>query len=194
VLDGVFLEENGDEGGGGDGDEGSDDSGEGGSDEQGDEDGEAHEVDAGLHDAGGEEGVFDVDVDEIEDEDAKHLGPGVERGDGGDEEDGDDAAGDGDDVEQAHEDAEEDEVADVEDSEDDDAADAQAEHEEALAEEPFAHLELGLAEGGVETGAGGGFEEREEEGVGGVAFEHEVDAEEGGGEDVEEVGEPVREG
>ncbi len=63
-LDGVFLEQDGDEGGGGDGDEGSDDAGEGGAEEQGDEDGEAHEVDAGAHDARGEDGVFDVDVDD----------------------------------------------------------------------------------------------------------------------------------
>src|SRR3982074_2730461 len=72
-LDGVLLEQDGDEGGGGDGDEGSDDAGEGGSEEEGDEDGEAHEVDAGTHDARDENGVFDVDVDEVEDEDAGHL-------------------------------------------------------------------------------------------------------------------------
>ncbi len=190
LLDGVLLQKNGDEGGGGDRDEGSDDAGEGGSQEQGDEDGEAHEVDAGTHDARDEDGVFDVDVDDVEDEDAGHLGPGVECGDDGDESDGDDAAGDGDDVEQAHEEAEKKEVADVEKAEDDDAGDSEDEHEGALAEEPFAHLALGSLEGLVEADALVAGEEGEEEAVGVFAFEHEVDAEEDGGEDVEEVGEP----
>src|SRR5258705_7046022 len=142
-LDGVFLEQDGDEGGGGDRDEGSDDAGQGGSQEEGDEYGKAHEVDAGTHDAGDEDGVFDVDIDEIEDEDAGHLGPGVERSDDGDQRDGDDASGDGDDVEQAHKKSEEKEVADVEETEDDDARDAEDEHEGALAEEPFADLAFG---------------------------------------------------
>src|SRR5882757_5098788 len=68
-LDGVLLEEDGDEGSGGDGDEGSDDAGEGGSEEKGDEDGEAHEVDAGAHDAWGEVSILDVDVEDVEEED-----------------------------------------------------------------------------------------------------------------------------
>ena len=85
-------------------------------------------------------GVLDVDVDEVEDEDAGHLGPGIECGDAGDEDHGDDASGDGNDVEQAHEDAEKEEVADVEEAEDDGAGDAEDEHEQALAEEPFADL------------------------------------------------------
>jgi hypothetical protein len=190
VVDGVLLEEDGDEGGGGDGDEGADDAGESCSEEEGDEDGETHEVDAGAHDAGDEDGIFEVDVDEIEDEDAGQLGPGVECGDDGGDADGDDSAGDGDDVEEAHEEAEEDEVADVEESEDDGADDAEDEHEGSLADEPFADSVLGTAEGGVETRALRGGEEREEEAVGVLAFEHEVDAEEGGGEDVEDVREP----
>src|ERR1700730_9987684 len=196
LLDGIFVEKNGDEGGGGDGDEGSDDAGEGGSQEQGDEDGKAHEVDAGAHDARGEDGVFDVDVDDVEDDDAGHLGPGVKRRDERGEGDGDGAARDGDDVEEAPEKAEQDKVADVEEAEDDGARYAEDEHEGALADEPFAHLALGSFEGLVEAVAlilalvGG--EEREEEAVGVFAFEHEVDAEEGGGEDVEEVGEPER--
>jgi hypothetical protein len=41
--------------------------------------------------------------------------------------------------------------------------------------------------GSVEAVARGGAEEREEEVVGVLAFEHEVEAEEGGGEDVEDV-------
>jgi hypothetical protein len=82
-LDGVFLQKDGDEGGGGDGDEGSDDACEGSAEEQRDEDSEAHEIDAGTHDARGEVDVLDVDVDEVEDEDAGHLGPGVEGGDTG---------------------------------------------------------------------------------------------------------------
>jgi hypothetical protein len=193
-VDSVLLEQDGDEGGGGDGDESSDDAGQGGSQEQGDEDGEAHEIDAGAHDPRDEDGVFDVDVDEIEDEDAGHLGPGVDCGDDGDQRDGDDPAGDGDDVEQSHEEAEEKEVADVEDAEDDDARDPEDEHEGALAYEPLAHLALGSFEGGVEAAALVCREEGEEETVGVFAFEHEVDAKEDGGDDVEEVGEPERHG
>lgn len=190
LLDGVLLQKDGDEGGGGYGDEGSDDAGKGRAQQQGDEDGKAHEIDAGAHDAGDEDGVFQVDVDDVEDEDAGHLGPGVERGDDGDEGYGDDAAGDGDDVEQAHEEAEKKEVTDVEETEDDDARDSEDEHEGALADEPFAHLPLGSFEGVVEAGALIGGEEGEEEAVGVFALEHEVDAEEDGGEDVEDVGEP----
>lgn len=75
LLYGIFLEENGDEGGGGDGDESSDDTGKCRAQEQGHEDSKTHEIDAGTHDAGNEDSVFDVDVDEIEDDDAEHLGP-----------------------------------------------------------------------------------------------------------------------
>jgi hypothetical protein len=78
----------------------------------------------------------------------------------------------------------------VEEAEDDDAADAEDEHEGALADEPFADFAFGFFEGVVEPVALRGGEEGEEEAVGVFAFEHEVDAEEGGGEDVEEVGEP----
>ena len=85
------------------------------------------------------------------------------------------------------------EVADVEDREDDGAADAEDEHEQALAEEPFAHLGVGALEGGVEADAGSFGEERKKEVIGLAAFEHEVDAEKDGGEDVEEVAEPVGE-
>ena len=52
-------------------------------------------------------------------------------------------------------------------------------------------LRSALLEGEVETAAVVGAEEGEEEAVGVLAFEHEVDAEEDGGEDVEEVAEPV---
>ena len=79
----------------------------------------------------------------------------------------------------------------MEETEDDDARDAEDEHEGALADEPFADFALGSFEGAVEAAGAGRFgEEGEEEAVGVFAFEHEVDAEEGGGEDVEEVGEP----
>jgi hypothetical protein len=186
-LDHVLLEQDGDQGCGGDRDKGSHDAGEGGSKEERDQDGKAHEIDAGAHDARDEDGVFDVDVDQIEDENPGHLGPGVERGDECGEDDGDDAAGDGDDVEQAHEKAEEDEVTDVEETEDDDACDAEDEHEGALADEPFADLALGALERAVEAVALSGGEKRQEEIVGVFAFEHEVDTEEGGGDDVEEV-------
>jgi len=80
----------------------------------------------------------------------------------------------------------------VEEAEDDGAGDSEDEHEGALAEEPFADFAFGAPEGVVETVALGGGEEREEETVGVFAFEHEVDAEEGGGDDVEEVREPER--
>ena len=135
-------------------------------------------------------GVLEVDVDEVEDEDADHLGPGVECGDERGDDDGDDAAGDWNDVEQTHEETEEDEITDVEETEDDGARDAEDEHEGALADEPFADLAFGPLEGVVEAVALCGGEEGEEEAVGVFAFEHEVDAEEGGGEDVEEVREP----
>ena len=108
---------------------------------------------------------------------------------GGDD-DGDDAAGDRNDVEQTHEEAKEHEVTDVEETEDDGAGDAEDEHQGALADEPFADLAFGALEGVVEAVALCGGEEGEEEAVGVFAFEHEVDAEEGGGQDVEEVGEP----
>ena len=104
-------------------------------------------------------GVFDVLVDEIEDEDAEHLGPGVECGDNAGEGDGDDGSDDGNDVEQAHEEAEEDEVTDVQKSEDDGAGDSEDDHESALTDEPFADLAVGAAEGGVEAFAFGVWEE-----------------------------------
>jgi hypothetical protein len=190
-LDSVFLQEHGDEGGGGDGDERTDDAGEGSSEEEGDEDGEAHEVDARTHDAWREVGVLQVDVDEVEDEDACHLAPGVECGDTGDEDDGDDSSGNGDDVEETHEEAEEEEVAYVEDAEGDGAGDSKDEHEEALSDEPLADLAVGCLEGVVEAETLFGWEEGEEEAIGVIAFEHEVDAEEGSGENVEDVGEPL---
>ena len=150
----VLVHDDGDEGSGGDGDEGSDDAGKGCASEQRDDDGEAHEVDAAAHDAGGEEGVFDLDVDGVEDEDAGHLGPGVGGGDAGCEDDGDDAAGDGDDVEQAHEDAEQDEVAHMQEAEDDGAADAKDEHESELADEPAAHADFSDDRGSWRGGRG----------------------------------------
>ena len=48
-------------------------------------------------------------------------------------------------LKQAHEEAEQEEVADVEQAEDDGAGDAEDEHQEALAEEPLADLALGSA-------------------------------------------------
>ena len=108
--------------------------------------------------------------------------------------DGDDAAGDGDDVEEAHEDAEQDEVTDVQDAEDDQEGHAHCEHQQALSEEPFAHFDFGLAQGEIESAALGEGEEGEEEVVSLAAFEHEVDAEKDGGDDVEDVGEPGGQG
>ncbi len=79
----------------------------------------------------------------------------------------------------------------MEEAEDDGAGHSEDEHERALAEEPLADLSFRPFEGVVETAALRGGEEGEEEAVGVFAFEHEIDAEKGGGEDVEEVGEPV---
>ena len=81
----------------------------------------------------------------------------------------------------------------MEQAEDGDATNAEDEHEEALAEEPFAHLGVGAAEGLIEAAALLQTEETEEEAVGVLAVEHEIEAEEGGGEDVENVREPRRE-
>jgi hypothetical protein len=193
-VDGILFEQDRDESCGGDGDEGSDDPGKGCSEEESNEDSESHEIDAVAHDAWGEDGTFDVGVDEIEDEDAEHLGPGVERGDECGEGDGDDCSHDGNDVEETHEETEEDEVADVQESEDDDAGDSEDHHEGELADEPLAYFALGAAKGLVEALALDGGEEREEEAVCVLAFEHEIDAEEGGGDDVDDVREPVGEG
>jgi len=78
----------------------------------------------------------------------------------------------------------------VEDAEDDGAGDAEDEHQEALTEEPFAHLQVCSLEGMVETAALRKREEGEEEAIGVFAFEHEVDTEEDSCENVEDVCEP----
>jgi hypothetical protein len=156
---GVLFEEDGDECCGGDGDHGSNGSCECGAEEESDEDSESHEIDAVAHDAGDEDGVFDVLVDEIEDEDTEHLGPGVECSDNAGEGDGDDGSDDGNDVKETHEEAEEDEVTDVQKSEDDDAGDSEDDHESDLTDEPFADLAFGAAEGEVEALAFGVWEE-----------------------------------
>ncbi len=192
-LYGIFFEENGDQCGGGDGHERSCDSSECGSEEKRDEHCQAHEVDAGAHDAGDEVDVLDVEVDHVEDEDAEHLGPGVEGGDSGSKRDGDDASRDRDDVEESHKKAEQEEIANVQESEDDGAGDSEDEHQEALADEPLADLLVGALEGVVEPNAAREREERKKEMIGMLAFEHEIEAKERGGEDVEEVREPQRE-
>ena len=80
----------------------------------------------------------------------------------------------------------------MQDAEDDGAGDAKDEHQQALAEEPFADLQLGLLEGVVETVALLVGKEREEEAISVFAFKHEVDAKKDCGENVEEVREPRR--
>ena len=157
---------------------------------QGDEDSESREVDAGPHDARSKVGVLDIHVNEVEDEDTTHFRPGVEGCYAEDEDHRDDASSDGNDVEHAHQDAKQKEVTDVEDAEDDGARYAEDQHEEALPEEPFADLQFCLLEGLVEARALLIGKQGEEEAVGVFAFEHEVDAEEGGREDVEEVRKP----
>jgi hypothetical protein len=194
LLDQVLVDDDGNHGGGGDGDEGADDAGEGGAGEQRDDHREAHEIDTAAHDAWSEEGVLDLGVDDVEDEDAGHLGPGVGSGDTGGEEDGDDASYDGDDVEEAHEDAEEKEVADVQKAEGGGAAEAEDEHERDLSNEPAAHADFGDDQGFGEAIAGVGGEEGEEVEVDELAFEHEVDAEDEGGEEIEDAGDPERSG
>ena len=64
----------------------------------------------------------------------------------------------------------------------------------SLAEEPLADPQLGRAEGGVEAEAAFEGKEREQPAVGVLPLEHEVDAEDEGGDEIEEVGHPVGEG
>ena len=64
----------------------------------------------------------------------------------------------------------------------------------SLAEEPLADTQLGRAERGVEAEAAFAGEEREQPAVGVLALEHEVDAEDEGGEEIEEAAHPVGEG
>src|SRR5215469_11160137 len=75
-------------------------------------------------------------------------------------------------------------------SEDDGAGDSQDEHQQALAEKPLTDLLVGALKGVVQADASRKGKEGEKEVVGVFAFEHEVDAEECGGEDVKEMGEP----
>ena len=82
----------------------------------------------------------------------------------------------------------------MEQAEDGDAGDAEDEHQSALTEEPLAHPALGGAEGLVEAAAAFEGEEAEEEAVGVLALEHEVDAEEDGGDDVNEMSQPRGQG
>ena len=193
-LDEVLVHEDGDEGRGRDGDQGPDDAGQFGADDEGDEDGEAHEIDVLAHDARGEDGVFDVDVEEVEEEDGGHLGPGIEGRDQADEQDGDDTAGDGNDVHQTHEDAEQEEVADVQEAEDEGAGEAEDEHQRELAEEPLAGAPFGFLQGDGEAEAVFHGQERHEPAVGVLSLEHEVDAEDEAGEQVEDAPHPVGEG
>jgi hypothetical protein len=190
ALNCVLFEQDCDQGGGGNCNQGAGDSSDGGADKERDEDREAHQVDARAHDAGDQEAVLDVDVDGVEDEDSGHLCPGVEGSYSSAEGNGEHCSGDRDDVKEAHHYAEQDEVADVEQAVDDDAAGSQGEHQDALAKEPFVHLEIGPAQSEVEAMALIHAEEREEEAVRVLAVQHEVDAEECAGEDVDEVGEP----
>ena len=80
----------------------------------------------------------------------------------------------------------------MQDAEDDGAGNTKYKHQQALAKEPLAHLELGGMQRPVETGALAAGEKRKEKVVGVFAFQHEVDTKECGGEDVEDVGEPER--
>ena len=78
----------------------------------------------------------------------------------------------------------------MQDAEDDGATDAEGEHEGELADEPAAHAGFADDEGFGEAVARSVGHEGEEVVVDGVAFEHEVDAEDEGGDEVEEVAEP----
>jgi len=99
LLNEVLVDDDRDEGSGGYGDESSYDASEVGAYEQGDDYREAEEVDTATHDAGSEEAVFYLDIDDVEDEDAGHLAPGIGGGYASGEHDGDEATGDGNDVE-----------------------------------------------------------------------------------------------
>ena len=63
-----------------------------------------------------------------------------------------------------------------------------------MAYEPFADFPVGLKESRIEAVTLRGGKEREEKAVGVLTFEHEIDAQEGCGEDIEEVREPVGQG
>ena len=71
--------------------------------------------------------------------------------------------------------------------------DAEDEHQQALAEEPLAHADLGAVEGDGETEAVIHGDQRHEPAIGVFALEHEVDAEDEGGEDIEDARQPVGE-
>ena len=188
---GILLQQDRNQGRGRNRDERSNDPCQGCAEEQGDKDSKPHQVYARAHDARDQEGVLDVDIDCIEDQHAGHLAPGVDGRDDGDQHDRHDAAGDGNQVEQTHKKAQQNEVADVENAKDDSAGDSQDEHQEALAEQPLAHLVIGCLESLVETAALIAAKEGEKELIGVFAFEHKVDAEKYCRQNVEDVGEPV---
>ena len=105
----------------------------------------------------------------------------------GGEQDGDEAADDRHDVEQAHQYAEQDGVADVQGMEDDRAGDAENDHQGELTDEPFAHAAFGGDQRARKAVARLKRDERQEVEVGELAFQHEVDAEDAGRDDVQDA-------
>jgi len=116
-----------------------------------DKNGDRHEIDAGAHDPWGQVRGLDLRVDAVEDEDEDSFRPGVDGGDGEDNDDGYKVTGDGDDVGDTHEDAKQDKVAYTERAEDDDAVDALDTHEQKLADEPAGDTCLRAFECGPKT-------------------------------------------
>ncbi len=124
-MNSILLEQNSYKGCGGHRDQGTHDSCQGSSAEQGDQDRKSREFDAAPHDAWDEVGILDIDIENIKDQHAETLGPGIERGHDCGEGNRDYSARDGDDIEQSHQESEQEEVADVQDREDDSGRDSQ---------------------------------------------------------------------
>src|ERR1700750_2171496 len=142
TLDGVFVQNDGNEHGGGDRDHGPHDAVDGGADDQGNDDGESRQTDRALHDLGGEVGVLHLRVDAVSDDNVEDAHPGVHRSSDDDQRHRDQGADDRDDVGDAHDDAERVGVANVQQGEDDGGVDAQDEHQRGLAEQPAAHADI----------------------------------------------------
>src|SRR5277367_2407815 len=187
---GIFAEQHRDQHSRGDGDHRADNPGQRSPKQQRDDDGETGEVDAVAHDAGREVGGLDLGVYGVKDEYAGYASPGIDGSNHDHQRHGDDRAGDGDEVEEAHEHAERVGVSNVQEKEDDHAAEAEDQHERSLAKKPLAHADFGAGESSVETLALIHGKEGKQPVVSGVALKHEVNGEDNAGDDVKEHGGP----
>src|SRR5215475_475693 len=106
LLYGVFVEQDGNQHCGWDGDHGADNSIESCTEKQGDDHSKAGEIDAGAHDARGKERGFNLSVDGVKNRDTEDAAPGIDGSNENGKRDGDDGTGNGDDVEDAHQYAE----------------------------------------------------------------------------------------